>query len=60
MSKGEFQMGKTFDLEKHGMTICPECNGRGKLGGFPKEMKICPKCEGFGLIKKEENPLIRK
>lgn len=53
-------MGKTFDLEKHGMTICPECNGRGKLIGSSKGIVICSKCEGFGLIKKEENPLTKK
>jgi DnaJ-class molecular chaperone len=51
-------MNKTFDLEKHGMIVCPECNGRGKLISSPKGIKICHKCGGFGLVKKEENPLL--
>ncbi len=48
-------MGKSFDPEKHGMVMCPECKGHGKLPKGPGGVKVCSKCGGFGLIKKEQD-----
>ncbi len=43
---------KTFDPNKYGMVICPQCDGDGYiLQG--EERECCPKCGGFGYIKKE-------
>ena len=50
-------MGKSFDPEKHGMVMCPECKGHGKLPKGSGGAKVCSKCGGFGLIRKEEAPV---
>jgi len=46
-------MGKTFDPEKYGMTLCPLCQGDGKLARSPEGCEVCEECGGFGLIKKD-------
>jgi DnaJ-class molecular chaperone len=48
-------MDRPFDPEKHGMVMCPECKGNGKLPKGPGGAKVCSKCGGFGLIKKEQD-----
>jgi DnaJ-class molecular chaperone len=46
-------MDKTFDPEKYEMTICPLCQGDGKLPNPTEEIGVCKKCGGFGLIRKK-------
>jgi DnaJ-class molecular chaperone len=48
-------MDKSFDPEKHGMVMCPECKGNGKFPKGPEGTRVCSKCGGFGLIKKEQD-----
>ena len=48
-------MDKPFNPEKHGMVMCPECKGDGKLPKGPGGAKVCSRCRGFGLIKKEQD-----
>jgi DnaJ-class molecular chaperone len=48
-------MDKPFNPEKHGMVMCPECKGDGKLPRGPRGAKVCSRCGGFGLIKKEQD-----
>ncbi len=43
---------KTFDLEKYGMIICPDCYGVGFILN-DEGRKVCARCGGFGFIKKE-------
>ena len=42
---------KTFEPEKHGMVLCPSCNGAGYIQN--PERQCCPKCGGFGFVKRE-------
>jgi len=43
---------KSFNPEKYGMVVCPDCKSDGYVG-YP-ERQCCPKCGGFGFVKKEE------
>jgi DnaJ-class molecular chaperone len=47
-------MEKSFDPEKYEMTLCPLCQGDGKLPKPPEGFEVCKECGGFGLIKKKE------
>jgi len=49
MNKGAI---KTFDPQKHGMTLCPVCNGTGYVENPTHQ--CCPKCGAFGYIRKEK------
>jgi DnaJ-class molecular chaperone len=51
-------MDKIFNLEKTGMTLCPECDGKGSFLKGPEEKEVCKTCGGFGYLKKEK--LIKK
>ena len=44
-------MDKSFDPEKYGMTLCPLCQGDGKLPKPPEGFEVCKECGGFGLVK---------
>ena len=50
----KINLNKTFDPEKHGMLLCPLCDGKGFI--INPKRKCCPKCRGFGLTKKENGP----
>ena len=43
---------KTFNPEKYGMVVCPDCKSNGYV--WNAERQSCPKCGGFGFIKKEK------
>jgi PHP family Zn ribbon phosphoesterase len=45
---------KSFNPEKYGMTVCPDCKSNGYI--LNPERHSCPKCGGFGFIKKEKGP----
>jgi DnaJ-class molecular chaperone len=47
-------MERIFNPEKTGMTLCPECNGRGSFFKGPEQKEVCKKCGGFGYLKKEK------
>jgi ferredoxin-thioredoxin reductase catalytic subunit len=42
---------KTFNPERYGMGVCPECNSTGYVQN--PNHQCCPKCGGFGYIRKE-------
>jgi DnaJ-class molecular chaperone len=49
-------MDETFNPDKYGMLVCPECNGNGKFPNDSGDVEVCAGCGGFGFIKKEEDP----
>lgn len=48
-------MDKIFNPEKTGMTLCPECDGRGSFLKRLGQKEVCKKCGGFGYLKKENS-----
>lgn len=54
IEEGKSMKKKSFNPEKYGMVVCPDCNSNGYFE-YP-ERQCCQKCGGFGFIKKEEEP----
>ena len=50
-------MGKSFDPDKHGMVMCPECKGNGKLPKGPEGRESVPNVEALALSRKSRTLL---
>ena len=45
-------MDKKFNPEKYEMTVCPICEGYGRIS-YSDGAQVCQNCGGFGFVKKE-------
>jgi len=43
-----------LDPEKHGLVMCPHCNGYGSSLKDPEGVNTCTECGGQGLMTKEQ------